>query len=558
TTCQLLVANGSGVPTFVSMGTDATLAASGAITITANAVALTTDTTGNYVQSITNGNGLTGGAAGSEGATLTLGLDLLDSADGTGSTASNSGLEFQGASSNELTLLQGCANNDVLAWVDASNSWACTSVGGVGAGDITAIGDAVSGDAFTASGTAGTSLYFYDASGRGQLTIADLSAPHTYTLPDTTGTLITNGDTGTVTGTMITDNTIEEVDLEATNAATNGYILSYDSGTGGFTWISNTGGTGSSKWTDSGAITYLTDTTDSLAIGGSTSNASKFYFDVATGNQIIFEGTGADDANETSLIIANPSTDRTITLADLSGTVILSGHSFTGDVTATLDSDNSTALTIAADAVALGTDTTGDYVSSATASGGLTLTGTEGGSLGILLQPSADALSATTSSGSGLQLLATGLTLLQGCANNEVLSWNETSDTWGCSSVSGVGGVTGSGANNQVAYWTGTSSLAGENQLNVSRGGTGVNGSAAANGSLLIGNGTGYTLATLTDGTGINITEAAGSITVAVTSAVPTSIVNDTNVTGSISSNVLTLGWTGQLSVARGGTGAST
>ncbi|QQR78762.1 MAG: hypothetical protein IPJ68_00540 [Candidatus Moraniibacteriota bacterium] len=145
------------------------------------------------------------------------------------------------------------------------------------------------------------------------------------------------------------------------------------------------------------------------------------------------------------------------------------------------------AVTIAANAVALGTDTTGDYVSSATASGGLTLTGTEGGSLGILLQPSADALSATTSSGSGLQLLATGLTLLQGCANNEVLAWNETTDVWSCASIAGTGGVTGTGATGQVTYWTGTSTVAGENQLNVSRGGTGVDGSAVTNGQLLIG-----------------------------------------------------------------------
>lgn len=41
------------------------------------------------------------------------------------------------------------------------------------------------------------------------------------------------------------------------------------------------------------------------------------------------------------------------------------------------------ALTIANNAVALGTDTTGNYVSSATASQGLTLTGTEGASLGL-------------------------------------------------------------------------------------------------------------------------------------------------------------------------------
>lgn len=44
-------------------------------TIAANSVALGTDTTGNYVASVANGSYLTGGAAGSEGAALTLGVD---------------------------------------------------------------------------------------------------------------------------------------------------------------------------------------------------------------------------------------------------------------------------------------------------------------------------------------------------------------------------------------------------------------------------------------------------------------------------------------------------
>jgi len=47
--------------------------------------------------------------------------------------------------------------------------------------------------------------------------------------------------------------------------------------------------------------------------------------------------------------------------------------------------------------------------------------------------------------------------------------------------------------------------LSSEAQLNVSRGGTGLDGSAAANGTLLIGNGSGYTLAALTEGEGIDI-----------------------------------------------------
>ncbi len=171
------------------------------------------------------------------------------------------------------------------------------------------------------------------------------------------------------------------------------------------------------------------------------------------------------------------------------------------------------------------------------------MTGTEGASLGILLPTATDGLSTTTSSGSGLELLSNGLTLLQGCANNEVLSWNESLDLWSCTSIAGVGGVTGSATTGQAAFWSGTSTIAGENQLATSRGGTGVNGSAAANGSLLIGNGTGYTLATLTQGTGITVTNGAGSITIA--STLGTSIDLTTEVTGT-------------LPVGNGGTGATT
>src|SRR3989344_1061064 len=44
-------------------------------------ITLTTHTTGNYVASVANGNGITGGGAGSEGAALTLAIDILHSAD---------------------------------------------------------------------------------------------------------------------------------------------------------------------------------------------------------------------------------------------------------------------------------------------------------------------------------------------------------------------------------------------------------------------------------------------------------------------------------------------
>jgi hypothetical protein len=53
--------------------------------------------------------------------------------------------------------------------------------------------------------------------------------------------------------------------------------------------------------------------------------------------------------------------------------------------------------------------------------------------------------------------------------------------------------------------------------LGASNGGTGVNAASAADGTLLIGNGSGFTLATLTHGSGISITTGAGSITISAT-----------------------------------------
>ncbi len=66
-------------------------------------------------------------------------------------------------------------------------------------------------------------------------------------------------------------------------------------------------------------------------------------------------------------------------------------------------------------------------------------------------------------------------------------------------------------------------------------GGTGVNGSAAGNGQLLIGNGTGYSLATIASGAGIAVTNGVGTINIAATLG--------TSIDGSeIDTNSVTLG----------------
>lgn len=67
--------------------------------------------------------------------------------------------------------------------------------------------------------------------------------------------------------------------------------------------------------------------------------------------------------------------------------------------------------------------------------------------------------------------------------------------------------------------------------LPAANGGTGLDGSAASAGQLLIGNGTGYSLAALTAGTGIDIANGAGSITVTALGAMSESFVTGEAIT---------------------------
>ena len=105
----------------------------------------------------------------------------------------------------------------------------------------------------------------------------------------------------------------------------------------------------------------------------------------------------------------------------------------------------------------------------------------------------------------------------------------------------------------------------------VINGGTGV-GTIPTNGQLLIGNGTGYSLNTLTAGTGITINNGAGVISIVnngVTSVGGTGTVNGITLTGTVTTTGnLTLGGTlsgvslttqvsGTLPIANGGTGTT-
>jgi hypothetical protein len=101
--------------------------------------------------------------------------------------------------------------------------------------------------------------------------------------------------------------------------------------------------------------------------------------------------------------------------------------------------------------------------------------------------------------------------------------------------------------------------------ITIANGGTGL-GTTPTNGQLLIGNGTGYTLATLTAGSGISISNSSGGITISASGSgfgTVTSVGVDGGATGlNFTNSPITTNGTivmgGTLNVASGGTGATT
>jgi len=135
---------------------------------------------------------------------------------------------------------------------------------------------------------------------------------------------------------------------------------------------------------------------------------------------------------------------------------------------------------------------------------------------------------------------------------------NISSGTLGTGRLSGsYTGITGVGTLT-AGTWNGTA-------IGVAYGGTGLS-ATPSNGQLAIGNGTGYTLATLTAGTNVSISNTAGGITISATPAAG-GTVQSVDVSGgttglTTSGGPVTVTGTitlaGTLNVANGGTGATT
>jgi hypothetical protein len=384
-----------------------------------------------------------------------------------------------------------------------------------------------------------------------------------------TGTLaVANGGTGQTTytnGQLLIGNTTGNTLTKATLTAGTGIAIT--NGTGAISIAAINNGTvtsvamsvpsflsvAGSPITGSGTLAVtLSGTALPVAnggTGGTTQATARSGIGAGTVNSVAGTGT----VNGLTLT-GTVTTSGSLTLG---GT--LSGVSLTTQVSGTLPIANGGTGSTSTTYCSLSTNVTGT-LPVANGGTGVATTPTNGQ---LLIGNGTNYSVATITAGSGVTVTnsAGGITIAATGSGGTVTSVAGTGTVNGLTltgTVTASGSLTLGGTLSGVSL---TSAVTGT--LPIGNGGTGIT-STPTNGQLMIGNGTGYTAATITAGSGVSVTNSAGGITIAATGGGGTV----TSVSGSGGTTGLTLAGgpitgtgtltiAGTLAVANGGTGAT-
>ena len=254
--------------------------------------------------------------------------------------------------------------------------------------------------------------------------------------------------------------------ISASLAGLNGTVLSVQGKTGDVQFLAGDGLTlagttitnsdpGSAQtifknFTIDGTTTIIADANDDT-INFAAGSGVTLSGDASTKTITITSNAGGLSGLTTNgVLYANSPTDVSSTSPPIAGQVLLGNASGVPTFTALsgdLSVNGNGVVAISPDSVMLGTDTVGNYQLSTIAGNGITVSGSagEGWSPTIGINLPTSGTTSTTTSNSGLEVTAGGLSLLRGCGSGQILKWNSISGAWECNNDSTGSGGSGIG-----------------------------------------------------------------------------------------------------------------